>query len=273
MSNNWRAPKERKSICHSSRQGSSSGSQQRNSFKKYGTIPRLQKSAPSQTQRGSKFSFLGLNTDNIIARGESSIQQQLYHPQLQAQSHCLNISNSLNNTSFWAQSNACGEIQQQHGSLVEMLGAKVLQDPIIGNTNYMPGLMLNSGNHHSQSDYKLDLNVAYGKTYSGNIMISVADVENGAISGLGAANANFQQYIGESNMSNPSSAAATSYESDIEGSDSNKRNCDAYLDSSNANYLFQNLGPSSADLSNEHDGSEFNQVYSDDQVTPTSNVE
>ncbi|MCD7452767.1 hypothetical protein HAX54_018069 [Datura stramonium] len=105
----------------------------------------------------------------------------------------------------------------------------------------MSDLTLNSGNHQSHSDYKLDLNAAHGITYS--------DVENSAINGLGIGNANFQQYISEPNMFDPSNAVAASYGSDIKGSDSNeKENCDAYLIFSNVNYLFQNLEPPNADL-------------------------
>ncbi|KAK6782296.1 hypothetical protein RDI58_020092 [Solanum bulbocastanum] len=64
---------------------------------------------------------------------------------------------------------------------------------------------------------------------------------------LGVANTNFQQYIGEPNMSNSSSIIGTSYVNDIEGSDSNKKkNCNAYFDFNNMDYLFQNHGPSSS---------------------------
>ncbi|KAK4351427.1 hypothetical protein RND71_030740 [Anisodus tanguticus] len=57
-------------------------------------------------------------------------------------------------------------------------------------------------------------------------------------------NANFQQYIGEPNMSDPSNIIATSHASDVEESDSKKReNCDAYLNFNNTDCLFQNLGP------------------------------
>ncbi|KAK4706283.1 hypothetical protein R3W88_034153 [Solanum pinnatisectum] len=64
---------------------------------------------------------------------------------------------------------------------------------------------------------------------------------------LGVANTNFQQYIGEPNMSNPSSIIGASYVNYIEGSDSNKKkNCNVYFDFNNMNYLFQNHGPSSS---------------------------
>ncbi|KAK4730671.1 hypothetical protein R3W88_023659 [Solanum pinnatisectum] len=40
---------------------------------------------PDQIQRGPEFSFPTNNTNNIFARGESSTQKQLYHPQFQVQ--------------------------------------------------------------------------------------------------------------------------------------------------------------------------------------------
>ncbi|XP_059295646.1 two-component response regulator ORR21-like [Lycium ferocissimum] len=269
-SNNWRAPKERKSIRKPSGQGSSSGSQQRRGFRRFGTMPRLQTSVPNmqqhqrnpdQTQRGPEFSFPTINTNNIFTRGESSTQQHLYHPQLHIQPHYLNIDNPFNNPFLLPQNNASGELQQQHGSLFGMSGSQGLQGPIIGSTNYRSGLAFNIEDHHTQNDYNLDLNVAHVTTYSGSAIMSDTSIRNATINELGAVNANFQQYIGEPNMSNSSNIIATSHASDTEGSDSNEReNYDAYFDFNNMGYLFQNLGPPSANLPNEHD-SEIDQVF------------
>ncbi|XP_059295419.1 two-component response regulator ORR26-like [Lycium ferocissimum] len=66
--NNWRAPDERKSICHLPGQGSSSRSQQRSSFKKFGRMPHLQTNIPSpqQQQRNLDQTQSGPhNTNNI----------------------------------------------------------------------------------------------------------------------------------------------------------------------------------------------------------------
>ncbi|MCE2055297.1 hypothetical protein HAX54_042366 [Datura stramonium] len=306
--NNWRVPKERKSIRHPLRQGSSSGSQQRNRFRKNGTMPHFQTNVSNlqynsdQTQRGQEFSVSSLSTDSIFARGESSIQQQLCHPQFQIQPHNLSIGNPFDNPFLLSLNNVDGGIQQQHETFFEMLGSQGLQGPIIENTNYRPGLMFDSGDYHSQSNYNLNLDAAHGTiyssrgtmfgtevgnatvnnlnvnmdnvtTYSGSTMMSDAYLGNVAINGLGAPNVNFWQYIGEPNMFDPSNIIAASYERDIIGRDSNeKKSCDAYFDFNNMNNLFQNIGPPSANLPNEQD-SEFNQVCSDDQVAATSSVQ
>lgn len=61
-------------------------------------------------------------------------------------------------------------------------------------------------------------------------------VGNAAINGSGVANADFQQYIGEPNMSDPSNIIAALYESDNEGSDANeKEKREAYYN--NTDYL------------------------------------
>ncbi|XP_060174316.1 putative two-component response regulator ARR20 [Lycium barbarum] len=280
-SNNWRAPNKRKFICKPSDQGSSSGSQKTRSFRRFGAMPRLQTNVPNmqqhqrnpdQTQRGPEFPFPTINTDNIFAGGESSIQQQLYHPQHQIQPHYLNIDHPFNNPFLLAQNNASGELQQ-HGSLLGMLGSQGLQDPIIGNTSYRSGLAFNIEDHHTQNDYNLDLNVAHVTTCPGSAIMSDTSIQNATTNELGAVNANFQQYITESNMSNSSDIIVPSHASDTEGSDSNEReNYDAYFDFNNVGYLFQNLEPPSANLPNEHD-SEFDQVYSNDQVAPTTSVQ
>ncbi|KAK6773993.1 hypothetical protein RDI58_029232 [Solanum bulbocastanum] len=41
------------------------------------------------------------------------------------------------------------------------------------NTNYSPVLEFNSGDHHNQSDYSLDLNVTHGEAYFGCRVIMV----------------------------------------------------------------------------------------------------
>ncbi|MCD7467501.1 hypothetical protein HAX54_004965 [Datura stramonium] len=164
--------------------------------------------------------------------------------------------------------------------------------------NYKPALTFDSGYHHIQSDYNLDLDAVHGKIYSGSGIMFGTDVGNAivndynlnvnmdnvttysgstimfdtyignmTINGLGAPNANFQQYFGKPNMSDPNNIIAASYEGDIVGSDSNeKENCDAYFNLNNMINLFQNLGPPSANRPNEQ-SSEFNQVCSDDQVS------
>ncbi|MCD7467500.1 hypothetical protein HAX54_004964 [Datura stramonium] len=177
-----------------------------------------------------------------------------------------------------------------------MLGSQGLHGPIIGNTNYKPALTFESGYHHTQSDYNMDLDADHGTTYSGSRIMFGTDVgnmrvndynmnvntdneitysgstmisdnyhENMTINVFGAPNTNFQQYFGEPNMSDPSNIIAASYESDIVGSDSNeKENCDAYFNLNNMINLFQNLGHPSANLPNEQ-CSEFNQVFYDYQ--------
>ncbi|KAK4366574.1 hypothetical protein RND71_014454 [Anisodus tanguticus] len=274
--NNWRAPDEQKSIRHPLGQGSTSGSQQRSSYRKFGTMPRLLTNIPNlqqqqynrdQTRRGPEFLFSTINTNNIFSRGGSSTQQQLYRPPIQIQPHYFNINNSLNNPFLLTQNNAAVGLQEQHGPLFGMLGSQGLQDPIIGSSNYRSGLAFNCWDHHTQNLYNLDLNAAVVTTYSGSTIMSDTDIENATIHELGAANTNFQQYIGEPNMSVPSNIVAASHVSDTEGCDSiENENYNAYLDFNNMDYHFQNPKPPSANLPNEHD-SEFDQVYSDDQVS------
>ncbi|XP_055814068.1 putative two-component response regulator ARR21 [Solanum dulcamara] len=263
---------------HPSGKGSSSEFHvPKSSFTKFGTMPRLQKYVPNlqrntdQTQRNPKFSFPTLNTNKNFVRGGSSIQQQFYRPQLPIQSHYLDICNPFNNPFLLAQNNVVGRIQQQYGPLFGMLNSQGLQGPITENTNYRSGLALNSGDNHTQSDYNSDLNVAQGAIYSGSEIMSGSDIGNATtsnynlnvnldnvatysssanmpdayvgnvtINGFGAENSNFQQYIGEPNMFDPSTIV--------------------------------NHGNLSASLPNEQ-GNEFDQVYPDDQVAATSNVQ
>ncbi|KAJ8550854.1 hypothetical protein K7X08_000224 [Anisodus acutangulus] len=257
--NNWRIPEERKYVRHSSGQASSSGSRQRSSFRKFGTMPHLQINNPNlqqqqcnrdQTQRGPESMFPPINTTNSLVRGESSTQQQLYRPQIQVQPHYLSIANPFNNQIFLTQNNIAGGLQQLHEPLFGMLGSQGLQNSIIGSTNYVPGLTFNNGNNYIQSDYNLDLNAAHA-IHSGSAIIHGTAIGNATFYELEAANATFQQYIGES-----SNIIAASHASDVK---------DAYFDFNNINYLFQNLGPPSANLPNEY-GSMLDQVYSNDQA-------
>lgn len=72
------------------------------------------------------------------------------------------------------------------------------ESSIIGSTNFKNGdHQYYSLNAHNQNGYKLDLNAVPVPTYSGRAMMPDIDVGSTAINGLGAANANFQQYISE----------------------------------------------------------------------------
>ncbi|XP_060174429.1 two-component response regulator ORR21-like [Lycium barbarum] len=277
--NNWRAQEKRKSICHPPGQRSSSGSQQRSSFKKFGRMPHFQTNIPSpqQQQRNpNQTQSSPHNINNIFTRGESSSQQQLNRPQLQVQPRNPSIVYPFNNPSLSTQNSVGGGLQQ-HGPLFGTLGSQGLQGPTI--TNYRSGPPFNSGDHHTQNDYELDLNVPYEldlnvpyvTTNSDSAIMSNVDIENATSNEFGAANPSFHLYIGESNMYDPSNIVAASHASDTDqGSYSNEReNYEAYMDSKNMDYIFQNLESPGADLPNEQ-GSEFDQVYSDDQVMTPS---
>ncbi|MCD9639657.1 hypothetical protein HAX54_024309 [Datura stramonium] len=128
-----------------------------------------------QTKIGQEFPFSTLNTDSIFARKGSSIQQ-LYIPQPQVKPHYLSIGNSFNKQFLFMKNNVGGGLQQQHGTIFEMLGSQGLHGPIIGNTNYRPVLTFDSGYYHTQSDYNLDLDAAHGTTYSGSRIMFGTDV-------------------------------------------------------------------------------------------------
>ncbi|XP_049392678.1 two-component response regulator ARR14-like [Solanum stenotomum] len=136
-----------------------------------------------------------------------------------------------------------------------------------------PELHSNSGDHHdynlnreAQNDYSSSLNQVYVTTNSTSAMMTDMNGGNAIIKGPGAANTNFQQYIGEQNMFVPSNTVATSNTCVNDISDLNEwENCDAYLNFHNMDYLYQNIGASSSILPNEH-GSEYDQVYSFDQI-------
>ncbi|KAG5581325.1 hypothetical protein H5410_051952 [Solanum commersonii] len=125
---------ERKSSLRPLVQESSSDSQQKSSNRKYGIMPRLQNNILNQIQRGPEFPFSTLNTNNIFAKGESSIQEKIYPPQYQVQPHYSNIDNSLNNPFLFVRNNVGGVLQQcQHRPLLDMFDSQRLSDPIIGN--------------------------------------------------------------------------------------------------------------------------------------------
>ncbi|XP_060200494.1 uncharacterized protein LOC132628746 [Lycium barbarum] len=175
----------------------------------------------------------------ILGQEESSTQQQVYRPQHQVNSQYISIDNPFNNPFLLAKNNNADWLQQQHGPLFEMLGSQGLRSPISGSTYYRPELEFNGGYHHAQNYYDLNVNAANEATYSGSAMMSGTNIENTTINELGAANANFHEYLGEPNISEPSNIIATSHASDNEGSDSNDReNYDVYLDFNNMDYLF-----------------------------------
>ncbi|WMV08129.1 hypothetical protein MTR67_001514 [Solanum verrucosum] len=245
-------------------QGSSSGSQQRietSSHKIFGKILDLQTNVPNQIHRDPEFS--PVNTNNIYA---SSTEQQLFHPELHVQQHYLNPFLS-------GQNNDGGTLQQQHDLL---FGS---QAPIIESTNSNFYMASNSGDHHyynlnreAQNDYSSGLNQVYVTTNSTSAMMIDMNGGNAIINGSGAANTNFQQYIGEQSMCVPSNIVATSNTSANDISDLNEwENCDVYLNFHNMDDLYQNIGASSSILPNEH-RSEYDQVYSFDQVAGTPSV-
>ncbi|MCD9644786.1 hypothetical protein HAX54_033221 [Datura stramonium] len=162
--------------------------------------------------------------------------------------------------------------QLGEGSCLPKEILKGLEDQIIESMSHELDMMFKSWDpqdysldHNTQNDYNLNLNVAH-VAYSGSATMSNNDFENATINGLRDANTNFQQYIGEKNMSNPSNVVMTLDASNINGSDSNeKENYELYFNFNNMDYLSQNLESPSATLLNKH-GSEQTQVYSDDQV-------
>ncbi|KAK4719120.1 hypothetical protein R3W88_017458 [Solanum pinnatisectum] len=172
-SDNWRSPEERKYNRRPSSNTSLSDSQQKGSFRKFGTMPHFQKNISNQAQRNpelTELTFPTLHTNSTFVSGKSSIQEPLYPPQFHVQPRHLNIGNSFNN-SFSSISYNVGGVIQQHGVSFETLGSQQLQGSIIGSTNYRSDLTLNSGDRHTQNDYNLNLNVPHGTTYPGNTML------------------------------------------------------------------------------------------------------
>ncbi|KAH0729570.1 hypothetical protein KY290_000699 [Solanum tuberosum] len=124
----------------------------------------------------------------------------------------------------------------------------------------------------AQNDYSLDRNQAYVIANSTSAMMTDVNGGNAIINGSEAANTNFQQYIGEQNMSVPSNTIATSNTSANDRSDLNEcENFDTYLNFHNMDDLYQDIGATSLILPNEH-GSEYDQVYFVDQVAGTPSV-
>ncbi|KAK6783943.1 hypothetical protein RDI58_017397 [Solanum bulbocastanum] len=195
--NNWKAPRKRKSTCHSSGQlGISSASSNLGIFETTSHLKMNVTNLQQQETQGSpKTPFLPNN--NNFARGESSTLQEVYHPQLQVDPQYLNpfdtplLSSPENN-------NVAG-LQQQQGPLSELWG---LQGSNIQSADYIPGLEFNNGIHHAQNDYALD-----AATYA---TVPDTNIANLTINGLGVANTNFQQHIGELQGSNIGSADYTS---------------------------------------------------------------
>ncbi|MCD7458822.1 hypothetical protein HAX54_039321 [Datura stramonium] len=190
--------------------------------------------------------------NNVYSIGDSSTQQQVCHPQLQVDPQYLI---SLDNPCLsQAENNDSSALQRQREPLVGMLGS---QESITWSTYYKSGLELNDGDLHAQNNYDWKV-----ETYS---MMFDTDVENVTVSDLGIENANFQQYIGEPNISHPNNIITTSHASYTEGNNSCEReNYDPYLDFIDIDSLFQNHESQSSNLSNGHD-SEFDQVSSNDQ--------
>ncbi|WMV34983.1 hypothetical protein MTR67_028368 [Solanum verrucosum] len=177
-SDNWRSPEERKYNRRPSSNTSLGDSQQKSSFRKFGTMPHFQKNISNQGQRNPELTFPTLHTNSTFVSGESSTQEPLYPPQFHVQPHHLNIGNSFNNSFSSISYNVGGVIQQQRGVSFETLGSQQLQGSIIGSTNYRSDLTLNNGDRHTQNDYNLNLNVPHGTTYPGNIMLSDIDIES-----------------------------------------------------------------------------------------------
>nr|XP_025886090.1 putative two-component response regulator ARR13 [Solanum lycopersicum] len=246
--NNWRSPEERKNIRRrSTKRRTVTFEEPKSNFRKFGVMPSPQANVPNQQWNP----FPTHNTNNIFTQRESSIQrQQLYRPQFQVQPHYLSIDNSFlfsqtNNGENHSGKNYNSNLNVAQGA-TPIMPATYIQNAIINNYN---------------------LNVNNVTTYSSRGMMPNAYVGNVTINGMGATNANAssQQYVGEPIMNGPRNIDVAPYENYVEGSNSNKKeNRDVYLNFNNMDSLFQNLGPSSANLPSELD-TEFDQVYSDDQ--------
>ncbi|KAK6791826.1 hypothetical protein RDI58_010907 [Solanum bulbocastanum] len=177
---------------------------------------------------------------------------------------------------MWTNTYFAGELQQQHGPLCEILGSQGLQISNIESTNSRPNLMFNRGYHNTQSDYSMNHNVSHGASYSGNKKMSNTNIGNAktndnnlntnaettflgsrlmpdihvgntSTSEFSAIDTNFQQYISKSNKPNSSNIVPTNDQSEIEEIDSNeKKDCDAYFDFNNIDYLSQKFEPLSS---------------------------
>ncbi|KAK6796578.1 hypothetical protein RDI58_004279 [Solanum bulbocastanum] len=224
--NNWRSPKERKYIRHLSiKRSKNVPHETKSSFQKFGVMPYLQANVPNQQW----------NADQIQRGTKFSFPTH-------------NTKNTF----------ARGETSIQQLYHPQFQGATYSGSRIVSST-YIGNAIINN--------YNLNVIPDNVTTYSSGAMMSDTYVENVTINGLGATNtnANSQQYVGEPIMSGPRSIFVASYENYVVWSNSNEKdNFDAYLNFNNMNYLFQNLGPPSANLPNEK-GNEFDQVYFDDQ--------
>ncbi|KAG5594335.1 hypothetical protein H5410_035567 [Solanum commersonii] len=186
----WKAPRKRKSTCHhsSGQLGISSGSSSLGIFETTShlkmNVTNLQQQYDQETQRGQEISFLPNN--NIFARGESSSLHEVYHQQHQVDPQYLNPFDTPLLSS--AENNNLAGLQQQHGPLSELLG---LEGSNIGSVDHRPELGFNNGIPHAQNDYALDVAI-----------VPDTNITNSAINGLGVANIDFQQHIGELQGSN-----------------------------------------------------------------------
>ncbi|MCE5167418.1 hypothetical protein HAX54_001189, partial [Datura stramonium] len=130
--------------------------------------------------------------------GDSSTQLYVCHPQLQVDpQYLISLDNPFLSP---GENNDSSALQRQHEPLVGMLGS---QESITGSTYYKSVLELNDGDLHAQNNYDWKV-----ETYS---MMFDTDVENVIVNNLGVENANFQQYIGEPNISHPSNIITTSH--------------------------------------------------------------
>ncbi|MCD9641156.1 hypothetical protein HAX54_027102, partial [Datura stramonium] len=196
----------------------------------------LEESGDQETQRGPEFLFPPHK--NIFSIEESSTLQRVYHPQLQVDLQYLSpFDNSF--LSF-IKNNNVGGLQRQYGYLVGILGS---QGSNIGSTYYRPVWSLTMG----------IIVLKMTTTYS-----VISDINNGnaTANSLGIANAKCRQYVGETSISHPNNIVTTAHANENEGSESNEIDCDAYIDFSNMDDLFQKIESPSYKLPNEND-SEF----------------
>ncbi|XP_025886280.1 two-component response regulator ARR1-like [Solanum lycopersicum] len=274
----WKNSEKKKSTRRSSDQRFSNSSQQISSFQKSGTIPSLQTNETNlqvhsnRTQIVPEFPFPNLKTKNTSFGGESSIQQ-LYRPQLHAQPYYSTICNPFNDSSQWTKTYFAGELQQQHGPLLDVLGSQGLQISNIENTSSKPTMAFNGEYHNIQSYYNMNHNVSHGASYLGSKKMSNENVGN-AITNDKNLNINVDNvttilgsrlipdiHVGDTSTNefsaietNPSNiVVAKNDQTEIhEESDSDENHdCDAYFDFANIDYLSQNLESPSTDPPSE----------------------
>ncbi|KAH0651710.1 hypothetical protein KY284_031622 [Solanum tuberosum] len=162
--NTWKAPRKRKSSCRQLGISSSLGIFETTTSHVKMNVTNLQQ---QETQRSPETPFLP-----NFAGGESSTLQEVYvDPQ---------YLNPFDTTPPLLSNNVAG-LQQQGGPISELWG---FQGSNIG-------LEFNNGIHHAQNDYALDV-----------ATVPDTNITNLTINGLGVANTNFQQHIGELQGSN-----------------------------------------------------------------------